>query len=232
MENIFSADGRSAASTPFRGHALQPDRTPRLRPSQCRRSSRRTGADRTSIAPTSFPERTIPRRRSCANGYVQYVNPASLTLPATYIGNVSANDTIQPVWQLAQELWPHAGLLRDGSGLQQAVQTPIERVKIEFRSEFYNIFNHTNLYLPGGSGGGTVSGTDNNTSAPDRHRRRHHHRNLRTAHHSVRFEGHLLTRIELRSYRSHKASAGNSRAFFGLPQWHFRTRERRAGIPK
>jgi hypothetical protein len=42
--------------------------------------------------------------------------------------------------------------------------TPIERVKIEFRSELYNIFNHTNLYLPGGSGGGTVSGTDNNTA--------------------------------------------------------------------
>ncbi|MGA3100450.1 MAG: hypothetical protein ABSD61_01180, partial [Terracidiphilus sp.] len=42
--------------------------------------------------------------------------------------------------------------------------TPIERVKIEFRSELYNIFNHTNLYLPGGSGGGTVSGSD--TDAP------------------------------------------------------------------
>ena len=42
----------------------------------------------------------------------------------------------------------------------------MERVKIEFRSEFYNIFNHTNFYLPGGSGGGTVSGTDNGSSAP------------------------------------------------------------------
>jgi hypothetical protein len=34
-----------------------------------------------------------------------------------------------------------------------------DKIKIEFRSELYNIFNHTNLYLPGGSGGGTASGT-------------------------------------------------------------------------
>ncbi len=32
--------------------------------------------------------------------------------------------------------------------------TPIEGMKIEFRSELYNIFNHTNLYLPS-----TISGT-------------------------------------------------------------------------
>ena len=32
--------------------------------------------------------------------------------------------------------------------------TPIEGLKIEFRSELYNIFNHTNLYLPS-----TISGT-------------------------------------------------------------------------
>jgi hypothetical protein len=35
-----------------------------------------------------------------------------------------------------------------------------DKIKIEFRSELYNIFNHTNLYLPGGNGGGTVTGTN------------------------------------------------------------------------
>ena len=32
---------------------------------------------------------------------------------------------------------------------------PVEGMQLEFRSELYNIFNHTNLYLPGR----TVSGT-------------------------------------------------------------------------
>jgi hypothetical protein len=44
-----------------------------------------------------------------------------------------------------------------------------DKVKIEFRSELYNIFNHTNLYLPGGSGpslsaGGSGGGTTSPTS--------------------------------------------------------------------
>ena len=36
----------------------------------------------------------------------------------------------------------------------KSFSTPKEGMKIEFRSEFYNIFNHTNLYLPS-----TISGT-------------------------------------------------------------------------
>ena len=56
-----------------------------------------------------------------------------------------------------------------------------DRLKVEFRSEFYNIFNHTNLYLPGGSGGGTASGTRINNgvyTSAYRRQRRHHDRNL------------------------------------------------------
>jgi hypothetical protein len=32
--------------------------------------------------------------------------------------------------------------------LNKRFNTPIESMKIEFRAEAYNIFNHTNLYLP------------------------------------------------------------------------------------
>jgi hypothetical protein len=39
-----------------------------------------------------------------------------------------------------------------------------DRIKIEFRSELYNITNHTNLYLPGGSGGSTATGTTGSTT--------------------------------------------------------------------
>jgi len=36
---------------------------------------------------------------------------------------------------------------------------------VEFRTEVYNIFNHTNLYLPGGTSGSTL-GSANSTGNP------------------------------------------------------------------
>jgi hypothetical protein len=43
--------------------------------------------------------------------------------------------------------------------LNKKFATPIESLKVEFRTEFYNLFNHTNLYLPG-----TISGTQGTLS--------------------------------------------------------------------
>ncbi len=43
--------------------------------------------------------------------------------------------------------------------LNKKFGTPIESLKVEFRTEFYNLFNHTNLYLPG-----TISGTQGTTT--------------------------------------------------------------------
>jgi hypothetical protein len=44
--------------------------------------------------------------------------------------------------------------------LNKRFNTPIESLRIEFRAEAYNIFNHTNLYLPG-----AISGSQGTTSA-------------------------------------------------------------------
>jgi hypothetical protein len=41
--------------------------------------------------------------------------------------------------------------------LNKKFSTPIESLKIEFRTEAYNVFNHTNLYLPASGLGGTLS---------------------------------------------------------------------------
>jgi outer membrane receptor protein involved in Fe transport len=101
-----------------------------------------------------------------ANGYVQYVNANALTLPSTYVGNVAANGLSSPFGNLPKNYGRTMPFYETDLDFNKKFNTPIERVKVEFRSELYNIFNHTNLYLPGGSGGGTVSGTDNNTSAP------------------------------------------------------------------
>jgi hypothetical protein len=101
-----------------------------------------------------------------ANGYVQYVNPAALTLPSTYVGNTAANGPSSPFGNLPKNYGRTPKFYETDLDFNKRFNTPVERIKIEFRSEFYNIFNHTNLYMPGGSGGGSVSGTDNNSSAP------------------------------------------------------------------
>jgi len=106
------------------------------------------------------------KKTQLANGYVQYVNPLALTLPSTYVGNVTANGPSSPFGNLPKNYGRTPAFYETDLGFNKRFTTPIEGMKVEFRSEFYNIFNHTNLYLPGGSGGGTVSGTMNNTANP------------------------------------------------------------------
>jgi outer membrane receptor protein involved in Fe transport len=101
-----------------------------------------------------------------SSGYVQYVNAAALTLPSTYVGNTAANGPSSPFGNLPKNYGRTPKFYETDLDFNKRFNTPVERIKVEFRSEFYNIFNHTNLYMPGGSGGGTVSGTDNNSSAP------------------------------------------------------------------
>ena len=60
---------------------------------------------------------------------------------------------------------------------------PIEGMQIEFRSELYNIFNHTNLYLPS---------TTLRHAGFERQRRRPNQQHLHPARGPVRIEGDLL----------------------------------------
>jgi hypothetical protein len=99
------------------------------------------------------------------NGYVQYVNPAAIEFPATYTTGsalLTGGTISSPFGNLPKNFGRTPAFYETDLDFNKKFNTPIERVKIEFRSELYNIFNHTNLYLPGGSGGGTASGTDSN----------------------------------------------------------------------
>jgi hypothetical protein len=101
-----------------------------------------------------------------ASGYVQYVNLASLTLPSTYIGNTAANGVSSPFGSLPKNFGRTMPFYEGDIDINKKFSAMNDKIKIEFRSELYNITNHTNLYLPGGSGGGTVSGTMNNATTP------------------------------------------------------------------
>ena len=104
------------------------------------------------------------QRTQLANGTVQWINAGALNIPETYTTGsaLSGTGTISsPFGTLPKNYGRTPAFYETDLDFNKKSNTPIERVKIEFRSELYNIFNHTNLYLPGGSGGGTASGTDN-----------------------------------------------------------------------
>ncbi len=81
------------------------------------------------------------------SGYIQYLNPAAFSLPAASgspFGNVPRNYLRNPAFY------------ETDLALNKKFSTPVERLKVEFRTEFYNLINHTNLYLPSGALSGTV----------------------------------------------------------------------------
>jgi len=109
------------------------------------------------------------------NGTVNYVNLAAFTIPSIYSSSstVASNANIaSPFGNAPRNPSRTPNYFQTDLDLSKRFATGIERLNIEFRAEAYNIFNHTNLYLPStisGSaanftqasptGGGSVSGT-------------------------------------------------------------------------
>ena len=110
--------------------------------------------------PNLTPGSSYISKTKLASGYIQYVNLSSLTLPSTYVDNTSADGLASPFGDLPKNYGRTPAFYETDLAVNKYFNTPVERAKIEFRAEFYNVFNHTNLYLPGGTGGGTVTGTD------------------------------------------------------------------------
>ena len=93
--------------------------------------------------------------RAANTGYIQYVNLGAFVLPPTKsasgallspFGNTSRNPGRTPAFYEADV------------ALNKTFSTPVESLKVQFRTEFYNLFNHTNLYLPASGLGGTLGG--------------------------------------------------------------------------
>jgi hypothetical protein len=89
-----------------------------------------------------------------SNGSVQYVNYAAFTLPATKDAN---GNLLSPFGNAPRNPGRTPNFYETDFDMNKRFSTPVDRLKIEFRAELYNIFNHTNLYLPASGLGGTLS---------------------------------------------------------------------------
>ncbi|MFZ1086163.1 MAG: TonB-dependent receptor, partial [Terracidiphilus sp.] len=118
--------------------------------------------------PNIVPGQKVTQGRSsiAANtGYVNYVNYAAFVLPP--IKDASGN-VLSPFGNAPRNPGRTPAFYETDLDLNKKFNTPIESLKIEFRAEAYNVFNHTNLYLPGtvsGSQGTITAGTTLSTGA-------------------------------------------------------------------
>lgn len=100
--------------------------------------------------------KTQGRKVRLANtGYIQYVNLAAFSLPSTRDGS---GNLLSPFGNASRNPGRTPPFYETDLSVNKRFDTPIERMKIEFRSEFYNIFNHANLYLPSSGLSGTLGG--------------------------------------------------------------------------
>jgi Carboxypeptidase regulatory-like domain len=105
--------------------------------------------------PNRVPGVPLTEKVKLSSGYIQYVNYAALSLPSTRsaggallspFGNASRNPGRTPAYYTTD------------FALNKNFDTPLEGLKVQFRTEMYNAFNHTNLYLPASGLGGTLGG--------------------------------------------------------------------------
>jgi hypothetical protein len=101
----------------------------------------------------------IQNTQIASSGYIQYVNPAAFALPATSITAAGTTTLLSPFGNASRNPLRNTAFYQTDLALNKKFSTPVEGLKVEFRTEFYNILNHTNLYLPT-----TIGGTNGQTA--------------------------------------------------------------------
>lgn len=95
--------------------------------------------------------------RQANTGYVQYVNYSAFALPPT---KDAGGNLLSPFGNASRNPGRTPAFNETNLSVNKQFNIPIESMKVEFRSEFYNIFNHTNLFLPSSGVSGTLSSYD------------------------------------------------------------------------
>lgn len=94
--------------------------------------------------------------RAANTGYVNYINYSAFVIPPS---TDSAGHYLSPFGNASRNPGRNTLFNETDFDLNKKFNTPIESLKLEFRAEAYNLFNHTNLYLPGNISGsqGTIA---------------------------------------------------------------------------
>jgi outer membrane receptor protein involved in Fe transport len=95
--------------------------------------------------------------RAANTGYVNYINYAAFVLPP--IKDATGN-VLSPFGNASRNPGRTPAFYETDLDINKKFSTPIDNLKIEFRTEIYNLFNHTNLYLPS-----SISGTQGTTTS-------------------------------------------------------------------
>ena len=143
----ISGINTSQAGTPF-NLTYNPNSAQQLSPQI---SATYRGAN--EYRPNYIPGKSVTQgvsNRAGNTGYINYVNLNAFALPAISVGGV----TQSPFGNSSRNPGRTPPFNETDLALNKKIITPIEGLNVEFRTEFYNVFNHTNFYLPG-----TISGT-------------------------------------------------------------------------
>lgn len=89
--------------------------------------------------------------RAANTGYVNYVNLNAFRFEPT---RDAAGNLLSPFGNASRNPGRSPAFYESDLDFNKRFSTPLENLKVEFRGELYNLFNHTNLALPG-----TVTGT-------------------------------------------------------------------------
>jgi len=95
--------------------------------------------------------------RAANTGYVNYVNFNAFVLQPV---KDAAGNVLSPFGTASRNPGRTPAFYETDFDMVKKFNTPLKDAKIEFRAEAYNLFNHTNLYLPG-----TISGTQGTTTS-------------------------------------------------------------------
>jgi hypothetical protein len=103
--------------------------------------------------PNVVPGQPIVKKTKLSTGYIQYVNLNAFVLPSTRDSN---GNLASPFGNLSRNPGRTPAYYQTDLALNKKFSTPLESLKVEFRTEAYNVFNHTNLYLPASGLSGTL----------------------------------------------------------------------------
>ena len=104
--------------------------------------------------PNIVPGQPAIKKTKLSNGFIQYINLAAYTLPETRDGN---GNLVSPFGNASRNPGRSPAFYQTDVALNKTFSTPLESLRVQFRAESYNLFNHTNFYIPGSGLTGTLS---------------------------------------------------------------------------